>query len=129
MEIKKKKKYGKMATGNLNSVPASEFAIATSGWVTVRETHNGMIGNVILPQVFNIPMTDLVELVQEINEDGKEKAVSVRAFIGIKELDPDQNNFEMKLYLTGVNVAGEPIFVSDNQSTIYDFVSACPPTC
>ena len=114
---------------NINSVSLVEFTQATAQWNYVNDDNNGMIGDVILPNLFNIPMADLIELVSEINQKDREKAVSVNAYIGIEKYNEQQNTYQMKLYMVGMNALGQPILEHEGKSTIYDFIMPCPPTC
>ena len=114
---------------NINSVSLVEFTQATAQWNYVNDDNNGMIGDVILPNLFNMPMIDLIELVSEINQKDREKAVSVNAYIGIEKYNEQQNTYQMKLYMVGMNALGQPILEHEGKSTIYDFIMPCPPTC
>lgn len=119
-----------MSDSNLNTVPLTEFSASTAQWDYVRDDSDGMIGDVVLPRLFNIPMTDLENILHEMTHNGKDRAVSVRAFVGIRKFDIENNQYEMRLFLTGVNKAGEPILQQkDGDSAVYDFVTPCPPTC
>ncbi len=125
----KKNENNSSVEPSINSVSLIQFTEATAKWNYVRDDNNGMLGDVILPRLFNIPMVDLVELVNEITQKGRDKAVSVNAYIGIEKYNEQHNTYEMKLFLTGVNSNGAPILNHDGDSTIYDFIMPCPPTC
>ena len=114
----------------VNNVPPNEFVAATSEWKGVRIANSGMLGNIILPEFFDIPYADLVELLLEVFDP--DTSVKVRAHIGINpyiEADGTSTNSEMKLYLTGVDEEGKSIYWENGESAIYDFVTPCPPTC
>lgn len=108
------------------STPEETFKNATKKWQELNMSNHGKIDNVILANMFHIPMQDLIDVVEEL----KLHAVSARAYLGVEDYDPAQNLGQMKLYFTGVNAVGEPILSSkDGQSKIYDFTLPCPPTC
>lgn len=102
------------------------FQDATQKWQEVNKNNNWRIDNVILANLFHIPMQDLIDVVDEI----KGNAIAARAYVGIEEYDPTNNVYQMKLYFTGVDAAGNPILTNrEGKSKIYDFTLPCPPTC
>jgi hypothetical protein len=111
------------------TVPLGEFETNTEAWRNTSYENNGMLGNVILANHFDIPKGDIMRLAQEIEAlgDGIE---CVRAYIGTEEYTDDPGTMEMRLYFTGVTEANIPILVYPNgASAIFDFVTPCPPTC
>jgi len=114
---------------DVNSVTYTDFKKSTSEWKGARMASNGMLGSIILPNHFEIPLDDLAQLLEE----AKHNSVSVRAFIGLEyygEYEKLPHTSEMKLFLTGVNEDGNPIYHgTEGESKIYDFITPCPPTC
>ncbi|NVK66120.1 MAG: hypothetical protein HWE22_16135 [Flavobacteriales bacterium] len=111
------------------TVSLEVFTAATAKWNYVNDESGGMLGDVILPNFFDVPMDDLLALVSEISGQNNEKAIFVRAYVGIEKYSAEHNTYEMRLFFTGVNAEGDPIWKSDGNSKIYDFTLPCPPTC
>lgn len=119
-------------TPTATPVSRETFDDATNAWSEFSHEHNGMIDNVILPNYFNIPMSDILALAEEFKRRGLDKSIGVRAFVGLDEYgeyNGVSNTSEMKLFLTGIDPLFQPIFEEGGTSAIYDFVTPCPPTC
>lgn len=111
-------------------VHLDDFLAATQAWESASLHHDGMLGQVILANTFEIPRMDIINLAEEIKNLGPDVVTSVRAYIGAEVYSEEDNLWEMKLYFTGVNDANLPILHNQSGgSAIYDFVTPCPPTC
>lgn len=124
--MEEKTKKMKESAFEQTSTSIEVFQDATQKWQEVNKNNNWRIDNVILANLFHIPMQDLIDVVDEI----KGNAIAARAYVGIEEYDPTNNVYQMKLYFTGVDAAGNPILTNrEGKSKIYDFTLPCPPTC
>ena len=113
----------------LDTVTLDEFETDTQAWERVSLENNGMLGDVILANTFEIPKVDILALAAEILMHG-DNAVSARAYVGVKDYPENPGTREMRLYFTGVNRSNLPILEwPDGASAIYDFTMPCPPTC
>lgn len=126
---------------NQDTVSEVEFSTSKSMWKVTVDSQDGRMGKVILPEFFDIPLVDLVELLEEKSgKNGTPKAVKARAYIGLQEYDPLNKNYEMKLFIVGVDKNNDPILTftvdgdgltetTKEESAIYDMITPCPPTC
>ncbi|MDG1331153.1 MAG: hypothetical protein P8P74_02405 [Crocinitomicaceae bacterium] len=112
----------------VNSVSQEDFIRATAEWNGARIANDQLLGQIILPKHFDIPIADLIEILKEVQGNG---STDIRAYIGTVpygEWNGHLDTAEMRLYLTGLE-NGQPILSNNGKSAIFDFILPCPPTC